>query len=133
MPDQGTKSGTLIALGIVLMLESLALAVLSVWFLIEILTTEVNSVGGSILTFALAVLSTVWVGAAGLGAFRARPWVRAAALTWQLCQLAVAVGAFDGAFAAPAVGYAVLVPTVVALILLFVPSTTAALRRDPDY
>jgi hypothetical protein len=71
-------------------------------------------------------------GAAAFGAFTARPFVRAAALTWQLCQLAVAVGAFEGVFAQPLVGYAILVPTVVALVLLFLPSTTAALRRDPE-
>jgi hypothetical protein len=104
----------------------------SVWFLVEILTTPVNSIPGSILTLALAVLATAWVAAAGVGAFRARPWVRAAALTWQLCQLAIAVGAFDGIFAQPQIGYAVLVPTVLALVLLFMPSTTAALRRDEN-
>lgn len=131
-PDQRPKSGTLIGLGIVLLFEALALAILSVWFLIEILTTEVNSIPGSILTLALAVLATVWVAAAGVGAFRARPWVRAAALTWQLCQLAIAVGTFDGIFAQPQIGYAVLVPTVLALVLLFMPSTTAALRRDEN-
>jgi hypothetical protein len=131
-PDQNRKSATLIGLGIVLLFEALALAIVSVWFLVEILTTPVNSIPGSILTLALAVLATAWVAAAGVGAFRARPWVRAAALTWQLCQLAIAVGAFDGIFAQPQIGYAVLVPTVLALVLLFMPSTTAALRRDEN-
>ncbi len=132
MPDQSTKKWPLIGLGIILMLEAIALAFVSVWFLVEILTTPVHSVGGSILTLAIALLATVWVAATGIGTFRAQSWVRGAAVTWQLCQLAIAVGAFEGIFAQPLVGVAVLVPTVIALVLLFLPSTTAALRRDPQ-
>ena len=123
--------GSLIGLAVVLFLESAALAAVTIWFLVEILTTQVNSVGGSILTLSLAVGATAWIASAGVGALRARSWVRGAALTWQLCQVAVAVGAFQGIFAQPAVGIAILVPTVAALVLLFVPPTTAALRRDP--
>jgi hypothetical protein len=123
--------GSLIGLAVVLFLESAALAAVTIWFLVEILTTQVNSVGGSILTLSLAVGATAWVASAGVAALRAQPWVRGAALTWQLCQVAVAVGAFQGIFAQPAVGIAILVPTVIALVLLFVPPTTEALRRDP--
>lgn len=123
---------SLVALAVVLFLESAVLAVVSIWFLIEILTTRVNSIGGSILTLALALGATAWVAAAAVGALRGRSWVRGAALTWQLCQLAVAVGAFQGIFAQPTIGFAILVPTVLALILLFVPSTTNVLRRDPE-
>lgn len=123
--------GTLVGLAAVLFLESAALAAVTVWFLVEILTTQVNSVGGSILTLTLAAGATAWIASAGVGALRARSWVRGAALTWQLCQLAVAVGAFQGIFAQPLVGVAIVVPTLVALVLLFVPPTTQALRRDP--
>jgi len=123
--------GSLIGLAVVLLLESAALAAVTIWFLVEILTTQVNSVGGSILTLSLAVGATAWIASAGVAALRAQPWVRGAALTWQLCQVAVAVGAFQGIFAQPAVGIAILVPTVIALVLLFVPPTTEALRRDP--
>jgi hypothetical protein len=123
--------GSLIGLAVVLFLESAALAAVTIWFLVEILTTQVNSVGGSILTLSLAVGATAWIASAGVAALRAQPWVRGAALTWQLCQVAVAVGAFQGIFAQPAVGIAILVPTVIALVLLFVPPTTEALRRDP--
>jgi hypothetical protein len=123
--------GSLIGLAVVLFLESAALAAVTIWFLVEILTTQVNSVGGSILTLSLAVGATAWIASAGVAALRAQPWVRGAALTWQLCQVAVAVGAFQGIFAQPAAGIAILVPTVIALVLLFVPPTTEALRRDP--
>ena len=123
--------GSLIGLAVVLFLESAALASVTIWFLVEILTTQVNSVGGSILTLTLAVGATAWIASAGVGALRAQSWVRGAAVTWQLCQVAVAVGAFQGIFAQPAVGVAILVPTVAAVVLLFVPSTTQALRRDP--
>jgi hypothetical protein len=123
--------GSLIGLAVVLFLESAALAAVTIWFLVEILTTQVNSVGGSILTLTLAVGATAWIASAAVGALRAQSWVRGAALTWQLCQVAVAVGAFQGIFAQPAVGVAILVPTVAAVVLLFVPPTTEALRRDP--
>ena len=129
-PDKRRIPTALASLGIVLFLEATALAIVTVWFLIEVVTTRVNSVGGSILIFALAALATVWVGAAAVGAFRSQSWVRGAALTWQLCQLAVAVGAFQGVFAQPLVGVVILIPTALALVLLFLPSTTSALRRD---
>jgi hypothetical protein len=45
-------------------------------------------------------------------------------------QLAVALGAFQGALARPDVGWLLLVPSVAAIVLTLSPSVTRALRRD---
>jgi hypothetical protein len=47
-------------------------------------------------------------------------------------QIAVAIGCFQGLFARPDIGWALLVPAVLALVLLFTPPVVAATaRREP--
>jgi hypothetical protein len=50
-------------------------------------------------------------------------------LTWQLLQIAVAIGCFQGVFAVPSLGWALLAPAVVAILLLLSPPVVAATRR----
>jgi hypothetical protein len=90
-----------------------------------------ESFGGAVLLLVLSVLATVWLGFAAAHLLRRKTWTRAAILVWQLCQTAIAAGAFQGIFAAPVVGAALLVPALAAGVLLFTPSVVAALRRDP--
>jgi len=78
----------------------------------------------------LAALATVWLVVIAVGALRAQPWVRAAALTWQVLQLAVAFGSFQGLFSRDDIGWFLLVPAVNVLFLLFTRSVMEATRRD---
>ena len=123
---------TLVALAVIVWAEVAMLGVWSVWLLTGFVTDVPESFGGAVLLLVLSVLATVWLGFAAAHLLRRKTWTRAAILVWQLCQTAIAAGAFQGIFAAPVVGAALLVPALAAGVLLFTPSVVAALRRDPS-
>lgn len=114
------------------MLETLAVAALAAWLLIELLTTAADTIGGGIAIVVLALIALGWVAATTLGAVRRRGWMRGSALTMQLVVMAVALGAFQGQYAVPDIGWALLAPALVAAVTLFLPSVVAVTRRDPD-
>ncbi|WP_244255812.1 hypothetical protein [Rathayibacter sp. VKM Ac-2760] len=100
------------------------------WLVIELLTTRPDTVGGGIAIVVLSVIALAWVAATTVGTARRRSWIRASALTVQLVLMAVALGAFQGQYAVPDVGWALLAPALLAVVLLFLPSVVAATRRD---
>lgn len=114
------------------MLETLAVAALAAWLLIELLTTAADTIGGGIAIVVLALIALGWAAATTLGAVRRRGWMRGSALTMQLVVMAVALGAFQGQYAVPDIGWALLAPALVAAVTLFLPSVVAVTRRDPD-
>ena len=122
---------TLVALAVIVWAEVAMLAVWSVWYVTGFVTDVPDSYGGAVLVLVLSVLATVWLGFAAMSLLRRKTWTRAAILVWQLCQTAIAAGAFQGIFAQPTVGAALLVPALAAGVLLFTPSVVAALRREP--
>jgi hypothetical protein len=123
---------TLMALAVIVWAEVAMLATWTVWYVTGFVTDVPDSLGGAVLVLLLSVLATVWLGFAATHLLRRKTWTRSAILVWQLCQTAIAAGAFQGIFAAPAVGAALLVPALAAGVLLFTPSVVASLRRDPN-
>ncbi|QHC55981.1 hypothetical protein [Rathayibacter tanaceti] len=115
----------------VLTLETLAVAALAGWLVIELLTTRADTVGGGVAIVVLALIALGWAAATTLAAIRRRSWMRGSALTMQLVQMAVALGAFQGQYAAPDIGWALLAPALVAVATLFLPSVVSVTRRDP--
>jgi hypothetical protein len=105
----------------------LGLALFLVW---ELLTAPADSFAAGLALVILAAIAAAFLIAVVIGAIRLQPWIRGAAVTWQLVQIAVAVGAFQGAFAQPDIGWLLLVPSLVVLVLLFSPPVIAVLRRD---
>ena len=99
--------------------------------IVDILTLPAASIASAIALTVLVAVGAAFELAVAVGTVRRQPWVRGGAVIWQLVQLAIALGAFQGAYAQPAIGWAILVPSVVVLILLFTPSVMAVLRR-PD-
>jgi hypothetical protein len=128
---RGTTPWTLVALAVIVWAEVVMLAAWSVWYITGFVTDVPDSYAGAVLVLVLSVLATVWLGFAATHLLRRKTWTRAAILVWQLCQTAIAAGAFQGIFSAPAVGVALLVPALAAGVLLFTPSVVDALRRDP--
>ncbi|TFB71475.1 hypothetical protein E3O06_13820 [Cryobacterium glaciale] len=115
-----------------LALEALALWVFSAWWVLELLIATPNSVGASLALLALTVVAAVWVSAITVGALRRRPWIRGAAVTWQLVQVMIAIGCFQGIYARPDVGWALLAPSIVMLVLVFTPKVVAATSHEPE-
>ncbi|MFU8945670.1 hypothetical protein ACLRGF_02960 [Mycetocola zhadangensis] len=115
----------------ILFLEAVALVCVVLVLVFDILTQPATSVSSAIALTVLVVIAAIFVSAVAVAMLRRAPWSRGAAVVWQLVQLAIAFGAFQGATAQPAWGWAILAPTLVALILLFTKSVMATLRR-PD-
>ena len=112
-----------------LFLEAVAVIVVVVVLVFDIVTQPAASLSSAIALTVLVAIAAVFVTAVAVAMAKRAPWSRGAALVWQLVQLAIAVGAFQGATAQPAWGWVILAPTLVALILLFTKSVMSELRR----
>ena len=121
---------TLIALTVILFIEAALLAASTLWLAFELVTEVPSSYTTAVAVLVVALLAAVWVTVLAVGALRARGWVRGGAIMWQLLQLAIAVGCFQGLYAQPGIGWALLVPAVVAIVLAVTPSVRAATARS---
>ncbi len=128
-PQNAGRPALLIVLGILIAAEGLLMAGVAAWLLVELLTTKPVSLPTAVAITVLAVLAAIWVLAIAIGTFRVRPWIRGAAITWQLIQIAIAVGCFEGLYAEPALGWALLIPSLVVIGLVVTPSVTRVTKR----
>ena len=100
-----------------------------VWLLVELLTADPDSVPSAIALVVLTLAAAAFVSAIAIGAACGAPWIRGAAFTWQVLQIAVAVGCFQGLYARPDVGWALLVPSLAVIVLLLTPSVRRGFTR----
>lgn len=121
----------LIALSVLLWAESALLVGVAGWLLIELLTTRASSFASGLAVLVLAVVAAVWLSITAFNTLRGRSWVRGAAVTWQVLQIAVAIGLFQGADARPGVAWALLIPALIGIALVLSPQVVAATARTP--
>ncbi len=117
------------ALAVMLFVEAAILVAVAGFLFFELVTEVPTSYASAVAILVLVALAAVWLAIVALNTLRARPWVRGAALTWQVLQLAVAVGSFQGLFARDDIGWFLLVPAVIVLALLFTRSVLTATQR----
>ena len=122
----------LIALAALLGLEALLVTAVAVWLLIELLTVRPESYASAVAIVALAVVAAVWVFATALAALRGRGWSRGSAVTIQVLQIAVAVGCFQGLYAQPVLGWALLIPALAGIVLALSPQVVRATARNTE-
>lgn len=91
------------------------------WLVFELLTEQPASFVSAIAILVLTIVAFVFVTAIAIGAVRRRSWIRGAAISWQLMQIAIAVGCFQGIYARPELGWALLAPSLVVIALLLAP------------
>lgn len=120
----------LVILAVIVGAEALVMAGVVVWLLLELLTVRPASYETALAILVLSAISALFLAVVAVHTLRARPWTRAATLTWQILQLVIAIGCFQGIVATPTVGLWLLAPAVVVIVLLFTPSVIAATRRD---
>ena len=142
MPPAASVSGgvraALVVVSTLLLLEALALIAIVVWLVVDLITLQPSSYASAIALIVLVVIGAVWVGAVAIASLRRAHWSRAAAIVWQILQISIAVGAFQGLFARPDVGWLLLVPAVTVIgLLLWTPVRLAYARagdvdRAPD-
>ena len=126
MPEAASESGgvrvALVVVSGILLLEAAALAAIVAWLVIDLLAFEPSSYATAIALLVLVVIALAWVGAVAVASLRRAHWSRAAAIVWQVLQLSIAVGAFQGLFARPDVGWLLLVPAITVIgLLLWAP------------
>lgn len=120
------KPGRYLVLVGILIAEAALLWIALAWQVYQLVTSEPASLPSAIALIVINVLVAVWVSAIAVNAGKGRSWVRGAALSWQLVQIAISIGAFQGVYARPDVGWALLIPSVVVIILLLSPGVISA-------
>jgi len=131
-PRPARRSRALIALVVLLAAEAALLWAAVLWLILELLTQQPTSFASALAILVLTVVAALWVSTITVGTLRGRSWIRAAAVTWQLVQIFIAVGCFQGFYARPDLGWALLVPSVLVLVLLFTRSVVQATStREP--
>lgn len=120
-----------VVLAAILFAECALLTVATVYLVIEILVAEPDSFPSAVALTVLAAIAAVWLAVIAVNVLRGRAWTRGATVVWQVLQIAVAVGFFQGLFARPDLGWFLLLPALAALGLLFTPPVLrATARRD---
>lgn len=124
MPRSGTQLGCAALVG----LEALGLAAVAVFYLVELAVADTGDVVRALVTVLLALAAAAGLALVARGLLRGRRWARSPALVTNLLVLPVAVGLFQGG--RWYVGAPLLLLALAVLVLLFLPTTTAALGDD---
>ena len=133
MSNQAEKRplGLKIIIGIV-SVEGFVLAYLAAQLLVGIMLGESRSLPTTLSLFGIVALTAAAVLFFAYGLFQGKRWARSAALFWQLIQLAIASGSFTGQFGSNAIGWGLIIPSVIVLVLLFTKPVVAATLRGLD-
>jgi hypothetical protein len=129
--DKGARR-VITALAAVLTVEAALVLVATVTTIVQFATHGAQVEADGIAFIACLVIGFLWVGAAAAGAWLTRRWARGLAITWQLIQLVVGVGALEGLLAGPLAGIVLIVLAIAGGVLVITPAATRALRRDPS-
>ncbi len=125
------KHPVVIVLAGLVFAECALIATATIYLVVEILVATPASYASAIALTVLTAIAAVWLALIAVNILRGRAWVRGATVVWQVLQIAVAIGCFQGLFARPDIGWARLIPAIVALGLVFTPPVVAATaRRD---
>lgn len=120
-----------IALAVLIFAQCTLLAVATGYLVIELIIATPDSYASAVALAVLTTIAAVWLAIIGINVLRGSPWVRGATIVVQVLQIAVAIGAFQGAFARPDLGWLLLIPAIAALVLLFTAPVLAATVRRP--
>ncbi|EAR24777.1 hypothetical protein A20C1_05836 [marine actinobacterium PHSC20C1] len=131
VPDEkpGRQHPNLVVLALIIFFESTLLFVALGYLILELGSETPQSYPSAIALTVLTALAAVWVAVIGVSVLRRQPWIRGAAVVWQVLQISVAIGSFQGVFARPDIGWFLLAPAVAVLVLLFTQPVLAATTR----
>ena len=118
-------------LATVLFLEAAALAVTTVVLIFDLLLATPDSFASAVALTVCVAIAAVWVFVIALNSLRGRAWIRGAAIVVQVLLGAVALGSFTGMGARVDIGWLLLAPAIVVMVLLFTkPVLAETSRRD---
>jgi hypothetical protein len=116
--------------GAILLVEALGMLVLAIWLAIAALGDPVEHIAGGLFLAVLAAGAAAFLLAAGRAMLDGRAWSRSAAVVWQVLQLGVAFGTFDGGEGPVPLALVLAGLSAAGLILVLRRSVTDWLRRD---
>ncbi len=125
----------LVFASILLWAEGAFVGVLAARLGLALLSGETKSFVTSVALFALVAAAAAWVIFIGFALLKRKRWARSGGVFWQLVQLAVATGSFSGQFGSQAIGWSLILPSVLGLGLLFNKKVVAATLtnfEDPE-
>ncbi len=129
-PSAKSSVPLLTVLALIVFAECALLVAATVFLVVELLVATPTSYATAIALTVLVAIGAIWVGVIAVNLLRRHAWTRGATVVWQILQIAVAIGMFQGAYARPDLGWLLLIPSIVVLVLLFTPSVRdATIRR----
>jgi len=126
------RAPALVALLVVVGVEFAALVVVTVVLIVELVLAPATSIASGIALTILSAIAALWLGSLFIGLRNRRPWVRSGIIVWQVLQGALAIGAFQGVFRVPAVGWLLLIPALLGITLVLSRPVTEALARPAE-
>jgi hypothetical protein len=127
--SEKTKPALLYVLSGLIFLEAAGLAAGTIYLGIEIFIGNSTYLTTAIAYAVTALIVTVLVVVVGLATLRARPWIRGATVTIAILQLLLAYSILITK--APTVGWVLVVPAVLLIVLVFTPPVLRATMRAP--
>jgi uncharacterized membrane protein len=129
------KPRALYVLAALLFLEAIAVAGGAVYLVVETVLSTPTYYATSVALAVVAVIAAVGLFLVARFTLLGRPWIRGAAICWQIIQVLVAVSILQAS--APDVAWILIVPAVIIIVLLFTKSVMAATSRpatrvDPE-
>lgn len=122
----------LVAVIVIVALEASVLAFFGVQLGLGILAGESRAFTTAIALFAMVAAAAAWLFYVAFSLTRAKRWARSAALFWQLVMSAIASGSFTGQFGSQAIGWALVAPAAVVLILIFTKPVVESTLEGAD-
>ena len=130
--DEAVRHPLVTALAVLIFAECAAVSAAAIYLVVEILVGASGSILSAVALTVITVVAAVWLGFIAVNVLRGRAWTRGAALTWQVLQVVIGLGCFQGLLATPAVGVALIAAAIAVVVLLFTPPVIAATSaREP--
>ncbi|MFM6980845.1 MAG: hypothetical protein ACKOWE_05520 [Micrococcales bacterium] len=104
---------------VIVAIEALSMFAATGTYIYGIATNESRSLPAMITLLAICLLVAVWLTFTTKGLLQNQRWSRSSAVFWQTCQLAVAAASFTGPTPNALYGVALIIPSVICLVLLF--------------
>ncbi|MEJ1230335.1 MAG: hypothetical protein WDM88_06475 [Galbitalea sp.] len=127
--SETSKPALLYALSALIFLEGVGLAVGAIYLVVEIFVAPTASVATAVALAVCAAIGALGLGAIARAALNGRPWIRGATICVAVLQVLVAYSILIAK--SPLVAWALIVPAVVMVVLLFTPRVLRATARPP--
>jgi len=119
LPDISRTPGLVKVLAAVLTVETLALVGTTIFLIFELLVAPADSVASAVALTVVVAIAAIWLGFIVVNTLRGNAWTRGATIVVQVLFGAVAIGSFQGLVPRLDIGWLLLIPVIIVLVLMF--------------